>query len=183
MAHQLVYVRTDRNGTKIYHDYNCPRCGGAGRSSKWCFTGGTCWQCSGTGKRGNPAVVKEYTPEYAAKLDARRAKRDAERAANIPTVSEEELLARADEARRNIWELEGFRRDGVGYMLTGNTYANKNAIRAAGGRWNGMLRAYIAPQQVALDGVAVAEVRAQDICNEYGYIDWQKALELHGYID
>ena len=25
-----IYVRTDKNGTKIYHDWTCPRCGGAG---------------------------------------------------------------------------------------------------------------------------------------------------------
>lgn len=27
-----VYIRTDKNGTKIYHDYTCTRCGGAGYS-------------------------------------------------------------------------------------------------------------------------------------------------------
>lgn len=26
----LIYDRTDKNGTKIYLDYNCPRCGGSG---------------------------------------------------------------------------------------------------------------------------------------------------------
>ena len=26
----LVYDRTDKNGTKIYLDYNCPKCGGSG---------------------------------------------------------------------------------------------------------------------------------------------------------
>lgn len=52
----MVYIRTDKNGTKIYHDYTCPRCGGAGRVSK-------------------PQIIKEYTPEYRAKLDERARKR------------------------------------------------------------------------------------------------------------
>lgn len=28
--YELEYVRTDRNGTKIYHDNNCPHCSGYG---------------------------------------------------------------------------------------------------------------------------------------------------------
>ena len=29
-----IYIRTDKNGTKIYHDWTCPRCGGAGYADK-----------------------------------------------------------------------------------------------------------------------------------------------------
>lgn len=32
MSFPLEYIRTDRNGTKIYHDWNCSRCGGAGQA-------------------------------------------------------------------------------------------------------------------------------------------------------
>ena len=31
--YELEYVRTDRNGTKIYHDNNCPHC--SGKKSCW----------------------------------------------------------------------------------------------------------------------------------------------------
>lgn len=185
MAHLLEYVRTDKNGTKIFHDWNCPRCGGAGRSSKWCFTGYDCYQCGGTGKRSTPSIVKEYTPEYEAKLQTRRAEREAKRRADNPSPSEEELLARAEEARRNVWEQQGFRRDGVGYIHSGNTYPNKNKLWSAGGRWNGMIRGYIVPCQVeGLIGVNIVEVHAQDICNDYGYVDWQSVEErgLNGYL-
>ena len=69
---KLQYVRTDRNGTKIYYDWNCPRCGGAGGADMWAYTGYTCYECGGTGLRVKPLIVKEYTDEYAAKLEARR---------------------------------------------------------------------------------------------------------------
>ena len=29
---KIVYLRTDKNGTKYYANYTCPRCGGAGGS-------------------------------------------------------------------------------------------------------------------------------------------------------
>ena len=45
----MVYIRTDKNGTKIYHDYTCPRCGGAGGADQWIYTGWTCYECGGTG--------------------------------------------------------------------------------------------------------------------------------------
>ena len=69
---ELQYIRTDRSGTKVFHDWTCPRCGGTGRSDNWWRTGYTCHECGGTGRRNTPKVVKEYTPEYAAKLEAKR---------------------------------------------------------------------------------------------------------------
>jgi hypothetical protein len=180
---QLEYIRTDKNGTKIFHDWNCPRCGGAGQSDKWYFTGKTCWGCGGSGRRPTPAIVKEYTPEYAAKLEARRAAREAKRLAENPPPTQEELETRAEETRRNAWESEGFRRDGVGYIHAGNTWPNKDTIKAAGGRWSAYLRAYITPSPVeGLDGVRITEVHAQDLCNEYGFIAWEKARDLDGKI-
>ena len=64
-------IRVDRNGTKYYEgDVPCSRCGGAGGADKWQFTGWTCYQCGGSGKE--HGKWKEYTPEYEAKLEARR---------------------------------------------------------------------------------------------------------------
>lgn len=68
----LRYVRTDKNGTKIYHDINCPRCCGYGELEQWAYTGRVCFACGGTGQRSKPKVVKIYTPEYAEKLEQRR---------------------------------------------------------------------------------------------------------------
>lgn len=67
--------KIDRNGTKYYLDWTCPRCGGAGGGPQWAYTGWTCYECAGTGERKDPKVVKEYTPEYEAKLAERRAAR------------------------------------------------------------------------------------------------------------
>ena len=79
------YVRTDKNGTKIYNDINCPRCAGEGESDNWWATGKTCFKCGGTGKRATPLAVKVYTKEYWERLEARRAaKAAAEAEANAP---------------------------------------------------------------------------------------------------
>ncbi|WP_306568942.1 hypothetical protein [Faecalispora jeddahensis] len=175
----LEYISTDRNGTKIYHDNNCPRCCGYGSLEKWAYTGKVCFECGGTGLRPNPKVVKVYTPEYQAKLDARKAARDAKRLAENPPPSTDELEARAAEARANVWENEGFRHDGVGYIHIGNTYPCKDTIQRAGGRWNGFLRAYVAPQRVeGFAGVRITETHAQELCNLNGYIDIDKACDL-----
>lgn len=72
---KLQYVKTDKNGTKIFYDWTCPRCGGAGESSMWLKTGCVCFRCGGSGLRNRPIIVKEYTDEYAAKLEARRVAR------------------------------------------------------------------------------------------------------------
>ena len=69
------FIRVDKNGTKIYEDWRCPHCGGAGGADSWKFTGWTCWSCGGDGMRSKPVIYKEYTPEHRAKLDAQRAKR------------------------------------------------------------------------------------------------------------
>lgn len=173
------YIRTDKNGTKIYHDWTCPRCGGAGESDNWWATGRICYECEGSGRRHKPLIIKEYTREYEAKLKARREAREAKRLAENPPLTQEELEAKAKETRRNNWKHEGFREDGVGYVHSGNTYANKGALKAAGGRWTYALRAYIAPQPIeGLEGVRITEVHAHDLCNEYGFIDWGKADAL-----
>lgn len=55
---KIVYLRTDKNGTKYYANYTCPRCGGAGGSDKWAFTGWTCYECGGTGESSTPVIEK-----------------------------------------------------------------------------------------------------------------------------
>ena len=96
----LEYIRTDRNGTKYFNDWTCPRCGGAGQSDNWIATGKMCWACGGTGKRPQPRVVKVYTPEHQAKLDAQRAKREVKRLADNPPPTEAELKRLPPDLRR-----------------------------------------------------------------------------------
>lgn len=159
---ELEYIRTDRNGTKYYHDWTCPRCGGAGESDKWVFTGRTCYACGGTGKRAKPLVVKEYTDEYAAKLAAKRkAREDAK-----PKPSEDELKAIAEASKAESAASSGINADGTGYAYEGNTYPIKDAIKRAGGKWDyGM---WIAPVRIETP----ANVRVTLINAEYANGWW-----------
>ena len=173
---ELQYIRTDRNGTKIFHDWTCPRCGGAGRSDNWWRTGYTCHECGGSGKRNAPKEVKEYTPEYAAKLEARRA-------AKQPKHSDAELKAMAEEAQRNRWKDQGLGANGNGYLYLGDTFPHKTAIRIAGGKWDSWNHVWVAPKMVeGLHGVRIIEIHAQDVCNENDYLDYEKIEELKNSI-
>lgn len=96
-------IKVDRNGTKYFMiDRPCERCGGAGGSDAWAYTGWTCYECGGTGQ-GKSEIVKEYTPEYEAKLEERRRKRrekwEAEHADEIKAREEKR---RAEEETRRI---------------------------------------------------------------------------------
>lgn len=87
-----VLIRIDRNGTKYYVDDTCQRCGGMGERSEWYYTGLTCFECGGTG-HSRQRTFKVYTPEYQAKLDAKRAvkleKIKAEQEANLAKYAAE----------------------------------------------------------------------------------------------
>lgn len=105
---KIVYLRTDKNGTKYYANYTCSRCGGAGGSDKWAFTGWTCYKCGGTGESSTPVIEKEYTPEYRAKLDERARKRaEAKRAKQVEEFNNNRLA---------IAEKYGFNPEGKIYV-------------------------------------------------------------------
>lgn len=97
----MKYIRTDKNGTKIFEDYTCPRCGGEGWAGQWKYTGVVCFRCGGSGLRTRPVIVKEYTPEYLAKLEARRQAKEAKYAEEH---AEEIAAAQAEQARREAEE-------------------------------------------------------------------------------
>lgn len=179
------YVRTDKNGTKIYNDVNCPRCGGEGESDKWWQTGRTCFACGGSGKRAKPLAVKVYTREHWERLEARRAaKAAAEAEANAPTAEElqqreAEAQRMADEARRNCWQMEGFTRNGDGYLYTGKTYKAREEIKAAGGVWHPILTGWIAPEKAEnIKGIKIEKVTAADLCSSTGRLDLDKCQAL-----
>lgn len=96
-----VLVKVDKNGTKHWEgDMVCPRCGGAGGSKNWEYTGWTCYQCGGTGTVWGKWV--ERTPEQEAKLAKQREKRLARRMAEIEAKQAEMAEAKrlADEAKK-----------------------------------------------------------------------------------
>lgn len=133
---ELQYIRTDKNGTKYYHDWNCPRCGGAGRSDSWCFTGYECYACGGTGMRAKPKTIKKYLPEYRERLDAKAA---AKRAEKVAKIKAEGYLKTARKY--------GFSEDGVGYVYTGNTYEIKEELRAHGAKFSFALH-WVSPRPI-----------------------------------
>ncbi|AQS42441.1 hypothetical protein LSG23_20360 (plasmid) [Bacillus velezensis] len=63
-----------QNGT-IHQELetDCDRCGGAGQSDKWYFTGKVCFKCGGDGRM--LTKRKEYTSEHEEKLRKQREKR------------------------------------------------------------------------------------------------------------
>lgn len=167
MAIPLEYVRTDRNGTKIYHDWNCPRCGGAGRSDNWWRTGETCWECGGTGKRKKPAIVKKYTPEYEAVLTEKAHKR---------------FLKRQAEENAAFFKKNGFAEDGTGYVFTGDTYDIKDKLKAGGARWNNFLH-WVAPQPIGEYPCVKVDARDVSDFGEVYHLVYEKCVafcEAHG---
>ena len=154
-----IYIKTDKNGTKIYHDWTCPRCGGAGQADKWIMTGKICYACGGSGKRARAKIVKEYTPEYWAKLNAKRIAKDQKRIAEEKKYAEEHP-EEIEAARRKVLESRyaenGCGKDGIGYILKGNTYPVKDQIKAAGGKW--ILGCWICPVEIKGNGVISKQI-------------------------
>lgn len=129
-----VYIRTDRNGTKYFADYTCKRCGGQGGLPQWIYTGYTCYECGGTGVAAKPEIFKEYTPEYAAKLEERRSK-----------AREKKRLERIEQIKNKLPEIyqdHGFSSEGKIYVVTGNTYEIREELKAAGAKWFSALKSW-----------------------------------------
>ena len=171
----IKYIRTDRNGTKIFEDWTCPRCGGQGWAGQWKYTGVTCFRCGGSGLRNRPRIVKEYTDEYFAKLEA---KRQAKQAKYESEHAEEIAAEKAEAARREAeYKLAEFAKtskqfgcgaDGVGFVHVGNTYPVKDEIKANGGKFIG--RWWVCPVEVKAKGVYTVRIDLHDFINEHGFV-------------
>lgn len=171
----MEYIRTDKNGTKIYADYTCPRCGGAGGADQWKDTGWTCYECGGSGRKSTPQLVKMYTPEYEAKLEAQRAKR-----------AEKARVKRVQEFREHKLELvqdKGFNAEGKIYLATGNTYEIKEELKEAGAHWKTALNGWIFLEKP--DNYSTVELTADECLNyieSEGWISWKTWTELEALI-
>ena len=129
-------IKTDRNGTKYFNQLvPCDRCGGTG-IYRWgaiqtdsygnvigSTYAGTCFKCGGAAKI--QEVVKEYTPEYRAKLDAANEKRKqklqekweaerAEREAEQARIEAERAAERAKREAERLAEIERNRGQFIG---------------------------------------------------------------------
>lgn len=113
---EATLIKIDRNGSKHYEGLvTCDRCGGKGYYTiAVCngnpvlshLDGGVCWKCHGTGKVHGKWI--ERTPEYQAKLDAKRrakweaeqARLDAEKAKYAAERAEREAREKAEQEAR-----------------------------------------------------------------------------------
>ncbi len=153
-------IRVDRNGTEYWANYTCERCGGAGGSDKWQFTGYTCYECGGSGISHKPRIYKKYTPEYEAKLIAQREKRKAKKLAELQTKQPDTL---------SQWlERHQFDADGNTFIILGNTYEVKEQLKAIGAKYDTIIGWHY---HQAIHGFDTKMVNIKDIATEtlYGY--------------
>lgn len=165
-----VYVGTDRNGTKIYHDYTCNKCGGKGGSDAWKFTGWTCYKCGGTGRMDKPEVTKIYTPEYQAKLDARRQQKELKRI--------ETLKQNSTNFNQEFVEKHFSGNDSV-YVIKGNTYNIKDKLKEEGCRFVGGLGWYspIKTDRQSWE-INIEDLLTKNVYGEYEFKDYETLKDM-----
>ena len=114
-------LKVDKNGTKYWFDDTCPKCGGSGYiDGYWMIDGGICFKCGGNGK--GEQKWKEYTPEYYAKLEAKRI---------------EKAKKKAPEINAKFFKSIGFNEIGEAWLVVGiNTFEAKDALKEAGARFH-----------------------------------------------
>ena len=180
---ELQFIKTDKNGTKYFYDWQCPRCGGAGFADKWIATGKTCWACGGSGKRSVAKIVKEYTPEYWAKLEARRIARQqkfekdhADEIAQAKAERKEREATWRKEQTEYLRNTLGCNSEGIGYVLTGNTFRVKDKIRSSGGKW--ISQAWVCPVEFTGNGIRCIKMDISGFVRPDGMIHEQYVRDI-----
>lgn len=98
-SRSAVLIKIDRNGSKHYEGMiPCDKCGGQGGADKWQYTGWTCYKCGGSGEVFAKWI--ERTPEYQAKLDAKREAKEAARRAELEAEAAQREAERKAEEKR-----------------------------------------------------------------------------------
>ena len=165
---RVRFDRVDKNGTHIFIDSTCSRCGGEGWIS--CFghiEGGRCFDCGGSGRSGN-TEIKIYTDEYGAKLKAKReARYEAER---------QKKIAEAGAKNAEWLASEGFNADGVTYVVLGDTYKIKEELKARGAKFDGWFGWHM-PDATGYDAVMV---KAEDVteANDLGRLHYINSTDI-----
>lgn len=128
----VVSERIDRNGTKHQEIITaCSRCGGAGKSSRWMYTGSVCYKCGGNGREN--AKRKIYTPEHQAKLDLQREKREEKKRQERI----QQILDTVDDYNAEFKKKYGYDQEKIFSVLSDNTYEIKDELKSAGAMWGG----------------------------------------------
>lgn len=122
------FVKVDKNGTHVFADCTCNRCGGTGYLD--CYghvDGGVCFECGGSGVS-TATEIKIYTDEYGAKLKAQREAREEKK--------RQKMIEESDEWNKKWMAKEGFNEEGITYIVLGNTYEIKEELKAHGAKFN-----------------------------------------------
>ena len=162
-----TYVRTDKNGTRYFHDYTCGRCGGRGGWEGW--PGFTCYECGGTGKS-KPYTIKVYTPEHEAKLAAQRQARAEKR------QKEREAKALLERPQK-LFEA-GFGKEDetyVIYRIKGETFSIKEQLKELGCKFKPGI-GWFAPS--ALDGYDCQRLEESQVLDDTPFIQWKDKDDL-----
>lgn len=144
-------IKIDRNGTKYYVDYECPRCFGQGYIKGYEYVDdGRCFLCGGSGIY--QQNWKEYTPEYAKKLEERRIAK---------------AKAKSAENNAKFLEKNGFDANGNAWVVLGDTYKIKDELKALGCRFDNIRGWY---SNHDLDGYDTLKISVDD-CYDKDYAD------------
>ena len=164
------YSRTDRNGTRYFYDYTCPRCGGRGGADAWVYTGWVCYECGGSGKTDRPQVMKVYTPEHEEKLKKQRQARFEKK--------EKERIEKAIRERGTNLEKAGFgNEDGtyVIYRVIGNTYEIKDELKGLGAKFNPAVGWFFSHP---IDSYNVQRMEEKEVLTDSIWIEWKQKEEV-----
>lgn len=167
------YDRTDRNGTRYFYDYTCPKCGGRKVLPEYNhIDGGVCYKCNGSGTVEKPTVVKVYTKVHGAKLEENRRVRAEKKA--------EERLANA-KAKRGEWLTKlGFgNEDGtyVIYRVKGETFSVKEELKALGCKFQPCVGWYSAQPLEGFETQRMVESQVVDMDEVYSIV-WKSKREV-----
>ena len=167
MAARLIKV--DRNGTEYWFDPVCPKCGGTGHISGYeHIEGGICFQCGGSGNDGRGQTWKKYTPEYAAKLEARR----------IAKAKKE-----VPETNAKFLKSIGFSENGEAWLVVGvDTYSVKEDLKEAGAKFTKEIGWHFDHEQTTFKSakIYISDVAEQ---NEIGAYYLKDYIEINAFCD
>ena len=164
------YIRTDRNGTRYFNDWTCPRCGGRGGADSWIYTGWTCYECGGSGKSTKGTLIKVYTPEHEEKLNAQRQARAEKK--------EKERIEAAIKNRGENLKKAGFgEEDGtyVIYRVVGNTYEIKDTLKGLGAKFNPCVGWYV---PAPLAEYETQRLKEEEVLTDSIWIEWKPVEEV-----
>ena len=156
-------IRIDKNGTKYFENTTCPKCCGRGYIDCYAHVeGGVCFQCGGSGYYLTHRKV--LTPEYEAKLEARR---EAKRERKIA-----EFNANIAEHYKKL----GLNVEGHCFAVLDKTFGRKDELKAAGARFNGDWWYFDEPKE----GWDTAEIDATKFVYKHeldGVIGWDERFK------